>query len=202
MSDPLYTLGLDPGRAGFGWGLLTPRLELVAAGVVPQPKGPRDGQQAPLTQVVAAVLRDICCRPAFQLAQVWGIQAAVERMRVYPPREEGNRRSRNLIGELVGKANDLLDLQAIGGLVAGALVPPERVRYWYPAEWKGSLDDEQVQARMCWHAPANVNGERVAGCMTPAERALIEAIKPRGLQHNAWEASGLAMVAAGRLRLV
>lgn len=166
-------LALDPGRQGFGWARGAYG-QLVAAGVVPQPH-----TGASLELVAANVIN----------ALLRADTVVIERMRMYPPKD-GKRRETEQYRTAV--ANDLLDLQAIGGMVAGALTMPERVRWVHPGAWKGSTTAEQIEARLdAW-----------AGWL-PAERPVWAQVKALGktLRHNAVEAVALLLGEHGLARI-
>jgi len=162
-------LSLDPGRQGLGWAAFRDG-KLVAAGVVKQPKGPRDYEQASLQEVADNARTEI-------LRTVQGLtmllpspfrSCVVERMTSYP-------------GKGQYAANDLLDLQAIGGMVAGALCPLAGISWLRPQEWKGSVDTEILAGKLgTWLSP-----EELAICAV-AEK------KHKKRWHNAVDAIHLA----------
>jgi hypothetical protein len=169
-------LAFDSGREGFGWAVGDPD-KVVACGVVQSPKAVRVYSQVSIEDVAANVIQ--------HLRELVGLTmdvCYVERMVHYPPRpgERTNERKRTAI------ANDLLDLQAIAALVAGAL-RPAKVVYRTPFEWKGNLDTEVIERRL-------------RKVLTPAEVALVDAIQPAGLRHNGWDATGLLCSQTGRVR--
>lgn len=83
-------------------------------------------------------------------------------------------------------AADLLDLQAIGGYVAGYLRAPVR---WIPARsWKGQV-------------PKEVTERRVGAILTRPERDILATAcvgLPQGLRHNVIDAVGIGLFALGR----
>lgn len=83
-------------------------------------------------------------------------------------------------------ANDLLDLQAIGGYVAGYFKCPVK---WIPArEWKGQV-------------PKTVTRSRVIKTLSDGENyrlAGTTAKYPKSLHHNLYDAVGLGLYALGR----
>ncbi len=100
-------------------------------------------------------------------------EVVVERMTTYP-------------GD-PGKANDLLDLQALGAFVAGGLGPARCVR---AAEWKGQVPKEIMQR--C-----------IAKMLDPLETSRLisgTGLAPVSLQHNVYDAVGIGLFAVGRLK--
>jgi hypothetical protein len=90
---------------------------------------------------------------------------------------------------IIAKANDLLELQAVGAYVAGAL--GGSLCYVPVGTWKGS-------------APKHVTEARARAALSPAELAIVEAELARhrgGLGHNLWDAVGIGLHATGRYRL-
>ncbi len=179
---PFSLLSLDPGRKGFGWAFFSAG-KLLACGVVKQPKGPRDYAQPSLEAVAANVEREIRCAldgvlPYYDhRGQVFD-RCVIERMTSYP-------------GQKAFAANDLLDLQAIAGLVAGALCPLAGVRYLTPAEWKGQTETEALIAR-------------AAMVFSVEEMAILRAMEKKygkTLAHNGWDSALMGKVALGKRNL-
>lgn len=168
-------LDLDPGRAGFGWAYHPGYL--ASAGVVPQPKSLRSYEQPPLEVVAGAVVR------ALRDAAVDPTLVVVERMQIYPPGPTEKP------GRAVAVGNDLLDLQAIGGLVAGWFRVP--VLYRFPRQWKGTTDTDVIEARL-----------RVWRGWQPADAQAWESVQALGktLRHNAVDAVAMVLAEAGRIR--
>ena len=196
-----WCLSLDPGRQGFGWAAyehtLTLRQDakLRACGVVPQPQSKRDFESAALQDVAAKVASDIdAALEPLGFTDV-NAGAVIERMVLYP-------------GQKVYAANDLLDLQAIGGMVAAALVPLGRITYRRPSEWKGSVDTEVIARRLLETPP--LHHTRAVNPLTVQELELLREACLRagyktperpGKAHNIVDAAAMGLVEAGRLRL-
>jgi len=194
-------LSLDPGRQGFGWGALR-TAQLVACNVVPQPERLRDYQQVPVMQVAdavcAAIYRDLCALaertrdPRLHPDCVRGV--VLERMVHYPPspgaKIKQDERTRTKV------ANDLLDLQLIGALVAAALCPLMAITLRAAREWKGSTDTAVLERRLLEGLGT------VPPLLDEHERALLLAVKPAGLRHNAVDAISLGLQECGRVRWV
>lgn len=190
-----YYIGLDPGRQGFGWAVLDSCPALVAAGVVPQPKPPHKFARTALPVIALCVVRSILDAVPDLLRRT-GNRAVVERMVQYPPapRERGKARSR---ATDVAIANDLLDLQALGGMVAGALVPLANITYRTAHEWKGNTDWEAIERRLLGD-----DSLEIARVLTLPETAILNAVRPWGLRHNAVEAAGMVLQEVERVRWV
>ena len=199
-----WLLSLDPGRQGFGWAAfdLTPNLRTArqdarcrACGVVPQPKSKRDFEAAALQDVAAKVASDIdAALEPLGFTDV-NAGAVVERMVLYP-------------GQKTYAANDLLDLQAIGGMVAAALVPLRQITYRRPSEWKGSVDTEVI-ARRLLETPASPMPHARNPLTVQEQELLREACLRAGYKtperpgraHNIVDAAAMGLVEVGRLRL-
>jgi hypothetical protein len=88
----------------------------------------------------------------------------------------------------IAKGNDLLELQAVGAYVAGAL---GTLRYASPGTWKGQTSKE-------------VTENRVHKYLTPSELAIVrEALSKHrdGLAHNLYDAVGIGLHGTGRYRI-
>lgn len=190
-----WLLSLDPGRQGFGWAAferLCGDMILRACGTTPQPKSKRDFEAAALQDVAAKVASDIdAALEPLGFTDV-NAGAVVERMVLYP-------------GQKTYAANDLLDLQAIGGMVAAALVPLGRITYRRPSEWKGSVDTEVITRRLLECAPGiAINPLTVQELEILREACLRAGYKTPerpGKAHNIVDAAAMGLVEAGRLRL-
>lgn len=173
-----YSLAIDPGRAGLGWAVGL-NGQLVDCGLARAPKGPRDFAQASISQVASNAISKI---PGHLYTL-----GAVERMLSIPGSSA-----------MQAKANDLLDLQAIGNLVIGALVPAHNVHHFYPAQW------------MMGSPPTHANHLRIRNALAMNElvvlgecsRAALTGAKGRtalSLEHNIWDAVGILLHLHGRL---
>ena len=165
-----YSLSVDPGRAALGWAVWY-NGRLVDCGLARGPKPARAFTQPSISRVASAALATIPRHP-YRLG-------AVERMRHYPGK-----------GSSDAKANDLLDLQAIGGLVVGALVPLASVLYFDPSEWMGGS------------VPEKANQLRVTRALDGNESAVFaQALQmyPKSLQHNMYDGVGIGLHLHGRL---
>jgi hypothetical protein len=199
---PALHLDLDPGRKGFGWAA---RLDttLIAAGAVPPPPPPRDFARAPA--VAVAEHAELAIRCALLAAGVppsgpVAASVGVEYMVHYPPK-----RARRVPGRTVRQpqepdekartaiANDLIELQAIGALVARAFVMmPSAITYRTAPQWKGSTDTDVIERRLSeWWG------------WLPEELPVWNGVMrlPLGLRHNAVDAGAMSLVRAGRFRL-
>jgi hypothetical protein len=186
-------LSLDPGRQGFGWAAIDAR-KLVACGVVPQPDKARDYQQVAARSVasgVALVIRQALSERCD--LRLMG-RVVLERMVHYPPspgaKIKQDERTRTKV------ANDLLDLQLIGALVAAALCPLMAITLRAAREWKGSTDTAVLERRLLEGLGT------VPPLLDEHERALLLAVKPAGLRHNAVDAISLGLQECGRVRWV
>lgn len=105
--------------------------------------------------------------------------AVVERMTLYPGQSKSQ-----------AAANDLLDLQLIGGYVAGACLGlGGRLKAVRPSEWKGQV-------------PKEIMGRRIVSRLhqVEAERLTFALEKiPASLQHNLLDAVGIGLAFLGRL---
>lgn len=89
------------------------------------------------------------------------------------------------------KAKDLLDLQFLGGAVAGAILalcPGASVTPITYHRWAGSFAEKQVQARVL----QTLDSDEV--CVLDAKRW------PGEIRHNLYDAAGIFLYATGRLR--
>lgn len=85
-----------------------------------------------------------------------------------------------------GDPNDLIDLAALCGTIAGALqINGSRVAYVRPREWKGQT-------------PKDCTEERARARLQPSELARVQLPKAESLQHNVWDAVGIGLWATGR----
>lgn len=165
----MLLLAIDPGIKGLGWALFEHR-QLARCGVVPE--FPRVAYQAP-------DLGDLCSWASVKVSEALGgakaDAVAVERMRHYPGSSHND-----------AKANDLLDIQAIGAYVAGACaVFGTGVHYYAPQEWKGST-------------PKAVMGRRILAALTPHEAGIAAQIQG-SKAHNATDAIGIGLHHLARL---
>lgn len=178
-------LSLDPGRQGFGVAAF-PGACLAAATVVPQPQHPPHTQPsiADTAAHVVTVLRPLLTH----LPPITSV--VIERMRVYPRVRRAGARQETEQAR-TAKANDLLDLQAIGALVAAHFAHPSVIVYRTAPEWKGSTTAEAIEARLDvwrgWSAGEIGAWGRVRGI-------------GKTLRHNAVEAVALGLGYLGRIR--
>lgn len=185
-------LSLDPGRQGFGWAAIDAR-KLVACGVVPQPDKERDYQQVAARSVAAGVALAIRSDLSKHTTRAC-TTLVLERMVHYPPspgaKIKQDERTRTKV------ANDLLDLQLIGALVAAALCPLMAITLRAAREWKGSTDTAVLERRLLEGLGT------VPPLLDEHERALLLAVKPAGLRHNAIDAVAMGLGETGRVRWV
>ncbi len=80
----------------------------------------------------------------------------------------------------------LLQLNLLAGSCMRLLKPSGQMFFVEPTTWKGTLDKE-------------VHHSRIRVCLDEQERAIVDAIKPKSLAHNATDAVGLCLFATGRL---
>lgn len=108
--------------------------------------------------------------------------AVVERMVHYPGQRKDSRAAE------LAKASDLLELQALGAYVAGRIA--REVAFISAAEWKGQ-------------APKDVTTLRVVRELSESELATLQRglnQVPKALAHNLYDAVGIGLKFAGRLR--
>lgn len=173
-------LTIDPGMgqgSALGWAC-----SAGPFGVVVPPKAPRDFAQPSVSSVAANAVS--CIREALVSWQMID-KVTVEYMVHYPPRP-GKRLSEKARTAI---ANDLLALQAIGGMVAAAFVIPGQIKWVTPHQWKGSTDTAVLEARL-----------REPGCLSAEELRILDGI-PRALRHNAVDAKVMLMIEQGRFRV-
>ncbi len=91
-------------------------------------------------------------------------------------------------GKSKGDPNDLLGMGAVVGAVA-ALLRPEKIVTYTPAEWIGNLPKSTRHSE----AFTSARGRRIMGRLSEAERAVV----PR--YHDAVDAVGLGLFYLGRL---
>lgn len=157
----MNVMGIDPGRQALSWSFFVHK-ELVGAGLVRSKEGLPLGQQALHFSEQLPPGAHICI---------------VERMFQYPSHSRKDSRQRQ-----DALANDLLDLQAIAGIVAGR-TGAERIHYLTAHEWKGTV-------------PKEVTKHRVEKALQPWELAVYaeSLLKvPGGLRHNVIDAIGLVL---------
>ncbi len=80
---------------------------------------------------------------------------------------------------------DLMDVNLIAGAVASRVAHSQPYVFVTPKEWKGSTPREVEQAR-------------TRAALSPSELAILEAVKPKSLAHNAWSAVGIGLSHIGR----
>lgn len=85
----------------------------------------------------------------------------------------------------VNPNTSLLPLAGLAGHVSASFRCSRRVIYT-PREWKGSI-------------PGDVFTQRILDRLDPPERAIVDAVMPAGLRHNAIDAVGLALFYLGRM---
>jgi hypothetical protein len=83
-------------------------------------------------------------------------------------------------GRNKGNPQDLMDVNLIAGHVGTDWVLPH--------EWKGMT-------------PKEIHQPKILACLTPEERAIVDAIKPPSLRHNAIDAIGIGLWDVGRLKV-
>jgi hypothetical protein len=186
-------LSLDPGRQGFGWGALQGR-GLLQCNVVPQPKKLRDYQQVDVVSVALAVEDSIRAAMGWSSARPPDVAVVLERMVHYPPTPGDAKKIKQDERTRTKLANDLLDLNLLGGLVARAFSRNITVRY--PRDWKGTTDTTVLERRLLEGLGT------VPPLLDERERALMLAIRPEGLRHNAVDAVAMGLGETGRVRWV
>lgn len=90
------------------------------------------------------------------------------------------------------KVNPNRDLLPLGGVVAhvSGMLPESVTRVVYlPREWKGSLQKKAFS-------------DRIYSRLSPQERAVVDAVNPPSLRHNALDAVGLGLKYLNRLEPV
>jgi hypothetical protein len=177
-------LAIDPGRAGLGWAFFQGK-ELRALGVVKQPKGPRD--------YVAASLEDVAANAVAEIeSATWSFRGelhfreleascTVERM--------------HYARGWTKDPNDLLDLQAIGGMVAAALCPLSGIRWKKEGQWKQKQDMKRVVERLVSENEAKLSPEELSIVLATVK-------KHKSLAHNGIAALGIGLETLGRWRAV
>lgn len=166
-SEP-FRIAIDPGKEALGWAL--GRHEIQAAGLI------RNVDRKALHQSFASLRLGL---PWNEPAEVW-----MEYMVQYPYQRPD---------VATAKANDLLNLQFVGGVLVGALA--QQLGFGHckicpiePSAWNGGAQESVVQAR-------------VKAELETEERAALGLHRyPVGLQHNLWDAAGIWLYGAGRLR--
>jgi hypothetical protein len=160
-------LAIDPGKKALGWSAWAAG-ELLSAGIARLPRGFRLQGEASLGAQAVELASQV---------PTGAEEAVVERMVQYPTRGR-----RDSVQRQDALANDLLDLQAIGGIVAARCVTGG-IYFATPHEWKGELPKEVVILRV-----RNLLSEGEAKTLEGA----LEDI-PASLRHNALEAVGLGL---------
>lgn len=158
----ISTLVIDPGSKCLAWSVWG-NVELFGAGLARLPKGH-------LTLGERAILL------AEQVPQGADV-AVVEQMFQYPTRGR-----RDTVQAQDKKANDLLDLQAIGAWVAGQS-GAKTLRYYTAAQWKGQR-------------PKAATKHLVEKTLEPEEFLVYkEALRtvPAGLRHNIIDSVGIGL---------
>lgn len=157
----MYFLAIDPGRAQLGWSAWRCG-ELVDCGLA----------RTQYTQLGA-----IAQHFASQMPK-GANRVLVERMWMYPPKPGES------LSRATAVANDLLDLQAIGGMVAALCLAPGCFIEWQTAaQWKGQV-------------PKDVTHRRLKKSLSVVEYAVMEnrlAAVPKSLQHNVKDAVALGV---------
>lgn len=165
-------LSIDPGKHHVAWALWARVVgfELVAAG---------------LTDSDARTLAERCQEHALALVHRLGLGlgqvslVAVEQMQLSTGRDR-------TLSKAIATGNDLLELQAAGAYVAGAV--GGRFKLLPPNTWKGT-------------APKDVTRARVEKTLSQHEfkvlAGALASVKP-GLRHNVYDAVGIGLHVTGR----
>jgi hypothetical protein len=156
------TLAIDPGQQGLAWVLGGE--ELISGGVVTLGKGKLYTEASVATGAMPSP------------SQVRHI--ALERMWYYPQRSSAKASS---------EIKAILDLQAIGGLVAGYYRVP--ITYYTAREWMGGS------------LPAHIVQGRVEMFLQGQEKDVFASIlraTRKDLRHNAYDAAGIWLRHQGR----
>jgi hypothetical protein len=201
----MIAVSIDPGKGvkgGLGWGVAV-NGEVLAADVFQAPARARL-QALTLGALAQGAVEHIRLNVPFRAlgsmlrSPGWAPDLIViERMVQYPPKPTARVGARSRAAE-VAIANDLLDLQAIAGLVAGMLGGPRcKIVYRRPSEWKGGLDWTALRGRLLGDAEYGV-----APVLTPPECEVLRAMiaRTRSLAHNGIEATALLVGELGRVR--
>lgn len=173
-------LTLDPaiGSSGATGVALFNGAQLAAAGVIRKPAALGDGIAAQCEVARLAVAWFHAWRDGVAGSSKFdGDDVLVaEWPQVYPgPRGRGKDPNRAI-----------LPLCGVVAHVSGMLPAyVQRVQY-LPREWKGSIDGDAFTAR-------------IYGRLSPQELAIVNAVTPAGLRHNAADAVGLGLFHLGRL---
>jgi hypothetical protein len=165
MSDPRYTLSIDPGLRGCGAAYAVDGIVRRAGYVV--------GEKS--TAVVRASAWEAMAKatrrwlPTDDVAEG---ELIIELPQVY--------RSGHQVGRKSGtNPNDLIELAAVVGAIQACLGLPTTV--YLPAEWKGQVPKEIVH-------------ERARKRLSSEEIVAIEQELPRaGLAHNVWDAVAMVL---------
>lgn len=187
----MNVLAIDPGQRGCGVGLLSNESNpcagqcgicdgtcgptLIRAAYVRNPVGLGDGAAswAGMGRAVAHWIRQV---PEAHRIIGGNLDLIIECPRVYPVEQQK--------GGTKGQ-NDLIALAAVAGAVVGALNVGGSVRSVYPRDWKGTLDPDEMTAR-------------IRSRLTREERARCEPC-PKSLEHNLLDGVGIGLWSVGRL---
>lgn len=167
---PHLTIAIDPGKRGLGWSAFGPAME---------GNPPTDFLTAGLARLGKVRPPNLGGQAIYLASQVPGgfAEAVVEQMFQYPThgrRDSVQRQDR--------VANDLLDLQAIGGIVAARCCSGD-ITYVTAHGWKGEMPDEVVKRRV----------EKILSEIELRKLSAALADVPEGLHHNMWESTALGL---------
>lgn len=174
MTEPL-TIAIDPGKEALAWCLGRGRIE--ASGLI-QGADPKD-----VPRMLAELAKGFPGLPGWTHAQVW-----VEFMQHRPGADDARTAS--------AKAKAILDLQFLGGAVAGMLAITTNATV-HPVtyhQWSGSAPETQVRNRLIG------DGKGVVPTLTPDEICALDVKRYRGgIRHNLYDAAGIFCFATRRL---
>ena len=163
---------IDPGKKALAWAHFDGS-SLIKAGLS---RFPKDAVTWDMN------LAEYACYHALQVppADV----AVLEGMFQYPPGPQAKLTPKAQIAV----ANDLLQLQAIGGIVAGKV--GDKVILLTAAEWKGQVDKSVTQHRL-QETLDLLELTRLQACLAKI---------PPSMQHNTYDAVALGLTYLGRMR--
>lgn len=172
-------IAIDPGLNATGWSAWTrcgDSHQLVAAGLVQMPASWR---LCTVTERSVEIARQVL-GAAFLVTGPAATQVIANATVIELPQQYAVTKGTK------GDPNDLIDLAALCGTIAGALqTSGSRVAYVRPREWKGQT-------------PKDCTEERARARLQPSELARVTLPKAESLQHNVWDAVGIGLWATGR----
>lgn len=170
---------VDPGLNATGWATwqrIGDAQLLVAAGLVQMPASWR---VCTVTDRATEIARQVLAQ-AMLVTGPASVQAIANATVIELPQQYAVTKGTK------GDPNDLIDLAALCGTIAGALqTAGSRVAYVRPREWKGQT-------------PKDCTEERARARLQPSEMARVLLPKAESLQHNVWDAVGIGLWATGR----